>query len=267
MDHNIKIVLIQHEFGFFKEQEQAFLEFIYELSKPVVVVFHTVLPYPDEQFKLNVQHIAAACTSIVVMTKTSAQILQDTYDIPLQKISVIPHGTHLVPHLNKGLLKRKYGLKGRKILTTFGLLSSGKNIETTLEALPSIVAQSPETMFLVIGKTHPGVVKTEGEQYRNKLKAMVKQLKLSDHVTFIESYLALPELLEYLQLTDIYLFTTDDPNQAVSGTFAYAMSCALPYHFNSHTSCKGSIDRGNGHYYRLSQFKTIIRSGDPAISE
>ncbi len=125
-------------------------------------------------------------------------------------------------------MKKKYGLKGRKILTTFGLLSSGKNIETTLEALPSIIVQSPDTMFLVIGKTHPGVVKNEGEQYRNKLKAIVKQLKLSDHVAFVESYLALPELLEYLQLTDIYLFTTDDPNQAVSGTFAYAMSCACP---------------------------------------
>jgi len=228
LDQNIKIVVIQHEFGFFKEHEQAFLEFVYELSKPVVVVFHTVLPYPDEQFKLNVQHIAAACTSIVVMTKSSAEILQHTYDIPQQKISVIPHGTHLVPHLNKNLLKKKYGLKGRKILTTFGLLSSGKNIETTLEALPSIVAQSPDVMFLVIGKTHPGVVKNEGEQYREKLKAMVKQLKLSNHVKFIDSYLALPELLEYLQLTDIYLFTTHDPNQAVSGTFAYAMSCACP---------------------------------------
>ncbi len=228
LDNRIKIVLIQHEFGFYKEQEQAFLEFIYELSKPVIVVFHTVLPYPDELIKLNVQRIAAASTSIVVMTKSSSQILQETYDIPQQKISVIPHGTHLVPHLNKDLLKKKYGLKGRKILTTFGLLSSGKNIETTLEALPMIVAQSPEVLFLVIGKTHPGVVKTEGEQYRNKLKDTVKNLKLSDHVEFIDSYLALPDLLEYLQLTDIYLFTTHDPNQAVSGTFAYAMSCACP---------------------------------------
>ena len=133
-DKSIIIVLIQHEFGFYRMQEREFLQFLHQLSKPVVVVFHTVLPYPDEQFKLKVQHIAAACTSIVVMTKTSANILQDTYDIPLQKISVIPHGTHLVPHVSKGLLKKKYGLKGRKILTTFGLLSSGKNIETALEA-------------------------------------------------------------------------------------------------------------------------------------
>lgn len=228
LDHNIQTVLIQHEFGFFKDQEQAFLEFIYVISKPVIVVFHTVLPYPDEQLRLNVQHIAAASSSIIVMTNYSAQILNETYGIQKQKISVIPHGTHLVPHLNKNLLKKKYGLKGRRILSTFGLLSSGKNIETTLEALPSVVKESPDVLFLVIGKTHPGVVKNEGELYRNTLKGMVKELNLTPYVKFIDDYLALPELLEYLQLTDIYLFTTHDPNQAVSGTFAYAMSCACP---------------------------------------
>lgn len=126
LDHNIKVVIIQHEFGFFKDHEQAFLEFIYMLSKPVVVAFHTVLPYPDELHKLNVQHIAAACTSIIVMTNYSAQVLKETYGIPKQKINVIPHGTHLVPHLNKNILKKKYGLKGHRILSTFGLLSSGK---------------------------------------------------------------------------------------------------------------------------------------------
>ena len=114
------------------------------------------------------------------------------------------------------------------MLTTFGLLSSGKSIETTIEALPAIVEQSPEVMFLVIGKTHPEVVKKEGEAYRERLEKRVKELSLGDHVTFINKYLALPELLEYLQLTDIYLFTSNDPNQAVSGTFVYAMSCACP---------------------------------------
>ena len=122
----------------------------------------------------------------------------------------------------------KYGLKGRKVLSTFGLLSSGKSIETTIEALPAIVKQIPDVVFLIIGKTHPEVVKTEGEKYRESLEQKVEQYALQDHVKFINNYLALPDLLEYLQLTDIYLFTTNDPNQAVSGTFAYAMSCACP---------------------------------------
>ena len=227
-DRHIKIVLIQHEFGFFRLQEQAFLQFLFELSKPVVIVFHTVLPHPDEQLISEIQRIAAVCRSIIVMTHNSAGILTMDYGIPRQKICVIAHGTHLVPHLSEKFLKMKYGLKDRKVLSTFGLLSSGKSIETTLEALPAIVKTNPDVVFLVIGKTHPEVVKAEGEKYREMLEQKVKEYALNDHVTFINRYLALPELLEYLQLTDIYLFTTNDPNQAVSGTFVYAMSCACP---------------------------------------
>jgi len=227
-DENIKIVLIQHEFGFYNLQEQAFQQFLFDLSKPIVTVFHTVLPHPDEQFKLKVKNIASVCRSIIVMTQTSANILMTDYGLPKQKITVIAHGTHLVSHLSEKELKLKYGLKGRKVLTTFGLLSSGKSVETTLEALPAIVKASPEVLFLVIGKTHPEVVKNEGEKYREMLEQKVKQLNLQDHVRFINRYLPLPELLEYLQLSDIYIFSTNDPNQAVSGTFVYAMSCACP---------------------------------------
>jgi glycosyltransferase involved in cell wall biosynthesis len=227
-DERIEIVLIQHEFGFYKEQEQVFLQFLYELSKPVVIVFHSVLPHPDQQLRSKIRSIAAVCESIIVMTHNSAGILTTDYGLSPQKISVIAHGTHLVPHLRKKFLKMKYGLKDRKVLSTFGLLSSGKSIETTLEALPAIVKQSPEVIFLIIGKTHPEVVKTEGEIYRESLKQKVEQYALQDNVKFINNYLALTDLLEYLQLTDIYLFTTNDPNQAVSGTFAYAMSCACP---------------------------------------
>ncbi len=227
-DNHVKIVLIQHEFGFYHKQERAFLEFLYNLSKPVIIVFHTVLPHPDEKLKLKIRNIAAACESIIVMTHHSSEILTQDYGLPEEKISVIAHGTHLVPHLNQKSLKIKYGLKDRRVLTTFGLLSSGKSIETTLEALPAIVKQNPEVVFLIIGKTHPEVVKTEGEKYREMLEQLVKDYKLQEHVRFINCYLPLSDLLEYLQLTDIYLFTTNDPNQAVSGTFVYAMSCACP---------------------------------------
>ena len=228
-DADTKFILLQHEFGFFQEAgEEALLQFLYTLTKPVILVFHTVLPKPDKALKERVKHLAAACAAIVVMTKNSQKILKDNYGVPTQKVEVIAHGTHLVPHLDKDVLKAKYGLTGRKVLSTFGLLSSGKSIETTLDSLPAIIESNPDAMFLIIGKTHPGVVKSEGEKYRDMLEAKVEALSLQSHVTFINRYLPLPDLLEYLQMTDIYLFTSKDRHQAVSGTFSYAMSCGCP---------------------------------------
>ena len=227
-DELIKVVLVQHEFGLFRNQEEAFKEFLLALTKPVVTAFHSVLPLPGIQFKENVQTIVSVSKSVLVMTHRSAQILIDDYGIEQQKIEVIPHGTHLVAHVDRDYLKGKYGLKNRKVLSTFGLLGSGKGIETTLKSLPYVIKTNPETIFLIIGRTHPGVIRSEGEIYREKLEALVKEHHLENHVNFINSYLGLPELLEYLQLTDIYLFTSTDPNQAVSGTFAYAMSCGCP---------------------------------------
>jgi len=227
-DNRIQVVVIEHEFGLFNGHESSFLQLLYEVSKPIVVVFHTVLPNPDERLKTQVKNIVSACKSVVVMTNTSANILTKEYGIAKQKISVIAHGTHLVQHLSEKFLKDKYGLSGKKVLTTFGLLSSGKSIETTLDAMPAIVKQTPNVMFLIIGKTHPEVVRNDGEVYREMLTRKVKDLGLQNNVKFINKYLDLPELLEYLQLTDIYLFTSNDPNQAVSGTFVYAMSCGCP---------------------------------------
>lgn len=227
-DFNVKILLIQHEFGLFAEKEAAFHQFITSVNKPIVFVFHTVLPKADDVFKQKVQHLINAADGIIVMTDNAAEILKEDYIIDSEKIAVIPHGTHLVAHLDKDILKEKYGLQNRKVLSTFGLLGSGKSIETTLDALPSIVKTSPEVLFLIIGKTHPTIVLNEGEKYRESLQAKIKDLKLEQNVKFINRYLPTDELLEYLQLTDIYLFTSKDPNQAVSGTFAYALSCGCP---------------------------------------
>jgi len=228
-DKRINLVLIQHEFGLFRmDEEDTFLKFIHDIEKPVVTVFHTVLPNPDAKRKAHVRNIGVLSDSVIVMTNNAAEILKNQYAIPAKKINVIAHGTHLVPHHDKEQLKQKFGLKGKKILSTFGLLSSGKGIETTLEALPQIVNQHPDVVFLIMGKTHPGVIEREGEAYRDSLKAKVTNLKLEDHVLFVNKYLSLKELLEYLQLTDIYLFTSKDPNQSVSGTFSYAMSCGCP---------------------------------------
>jgi len=245
-DDNIKIVLLQHEFGFFAESVPQFNAFISKVNKPVAIVFHTVLPRPDEVFKQNVQHLLDNVDGIIVMTNGASEILSRDYKVDESKITIIPHGTHLVPHLDKKVLKEKYGLENRKILSTFGLLSSGKNIETTLEALPNIIKTSPEVLFLIIGKTHPTVVLKEGEKYREQLQQKIVELNLQKHVKFINKYLPLNELLEYLQLTDIYIFTSNDPNQAVSGTFSYALSCGCPVISTPIPHAKEVLSEGTG---------------------
>lgn len=227
-DSEIGVILIQHEFGLFKENETEFLTMLGNMKKPIILVFHTVLSKPEAILHEHIRQLAAACKMIVVMTHTSSLILQQQYQIDANHITIIPHGTHLVSHQDKKTLKKKYGLSARRVLSTFGLLSAGKSIETTLDALPSIVLKNPTVIFLIIGKTHPSVVKAEGEKYREMLEAKVATLHLGDHVRFVNAYLELPTLLEYLQLTDVYLFTSCDPNQAVSGTFVYALSCGCP---------------------------------------
>lgn len=227
-NHKIDLVVLQHEFGLFGQHGFELTAMLQQINKPVVVVFHTVLPNPDEIHKKLVQDMALSSKKLIVMTQHSSEILYSDYKIPKSKIEVIPHGTHLVAHEDKQKLKLKYGLSGKKVLSTFGFLGTGKNIETTLEALPGIIKSVPETLFLIIGKTHPSTINREGESYRNFLKKRITELELHNHVRFVNAFLPLHELLEYLQLTDIYLFTSKDPNQAVSGTFVYAVSCGCP---------------------------------------
>ena len=227
-NNSIQMVLLQHEFGLFKKNEANLIQFFYKVKKPIIIVFHTVLPNPDNSFKVNVQVIGQLAHSIIVMTQSAARILKNDYGIDPEKITVIAHGTHLVPHSDKELLKEEYNLSGKKVLSTFGLLSSGKSIETTLDAMPSIIKENKDVLFLIIGKTHPSVMKEEGEKYRTMLEAKIQTLELKDHVLFVNSFLPLSQLLDFLQLTDIYLFTSKDPNQAVSGTFSYAISCGCP---------------------------------------
>lgn len=223
-DH-IRLVMLQHEFGFFNETKNGLYLFLKNLQKEIIITFHTVLPNPDMELKAKVKELADFCKSIVVMTAISSEILSKEYSISPDKITVIPHGTHLLPFTDKKALKEKYGLKNKKVLATFGLLGSGKNIETTLKALPQIIARNPNVIFLILGKTHPAIVRNEGEKYREHLEDLTCKLHLENYIRFINEYLPLPELLEYLQLTDIYLFTSKDRNQAVSGTFSYAISC------------------------------------------
>jgi len=228
-DPKIKMVFIQHEFGLFSGEFGEFLLwFLTLLTKPIITTFHTVLPKPVPDRRKLVRAIAELSEQVVVMTKNSSEILKSDYHIDEKKLTLIPHGTHLVSSFEPIDFPQHEEFEGKLILSTFGLLGPGKSIETALDALPAIIEQFPNVLYLILGKTHPGVVKNEGEKYRRFLEEKVAENGLENHVMFINSYLSLQDLMGYLQRTDMYLFTSKDPFQAVSGTFAYAMACGCP---------------------------------------
>lgn len=224
----IKLVFIQHEFGLFEAEKEAFEAFVQNIDQSIIFVFHTVLPRPNPALQASVIQFAQNASAIIVMTQTSAQILQDDYNIHRDKIHVIPHGTHLISHANKSLLKQHYQLQDRIILSTFGFIGSNKSIETSLNALPEIIKHYPQVLFLIIGKTHPNTLLNEGEKYRDYLSDIIEKKGLQAHIKWMNSFLPTTTLLDFLALTDVYLFTSNDPNQAVSGTFSYAIGSGCP---------------------------------------
>lgn len=257
-DPSISMLLIQHEFGLFHQNKMKFLELVKSIKKPVVIGFHTVLPHPDEEFRNYVVSLCQEVDHIIVMTKTSKNILVRDYDCNENNISVISHGTHLIAHESKEELKEKFGYSNRTVLSNFGLLGPGKGIETTLNALPELVNEFPDLLYLIIGKTHPGNVKQHGESYRDFLKEKIHSLKLEQHVSFINEFVPLDNLLEYLQLTDIYVFTSKDPNQAVSGTFSYAMSCGCPIVSTPIPHAKEFLKENNGLLFDFGDSKMLV---------
>jgi glycosyltransferase involved in cell wall biosynthesis len=228
-DDLVKLVHIQHEFGLFAGNYGDYLlEFLNAIKKPVTFTFHSVIQNPNKELKTFVKLLLSYSNSVFVMTNQSQEILMRDYDIQEEIITCVPHGTHVVIYETPEQAKQKFNMDGRKVLSTFGLLGEGKNIETGLQALSKIVEKEPNVLYLIIGRTHPNLIIDGVDLYRDKLEALVDELNLHNNVRFINQYLETNELLDYLKATDIYLFTSKDPNQAVSGTFAYAMSCACP---------------------------------------
>lgn len=228
-DQSVKLVHIQHEFGLFGGNYGDYLlDFLNVIKKPLTYTFHSVIQNPNNELKTFVKLLLSYSNSVFVMTKQSKEILMRDYDISEEIITCVSHGTHIVIYETPDQAKEKFGIQDRKVLSTFGLLGEGKNIETGLQALPKIIEKEPNVLYLIIGKTHPNLIKDGIDAYRDKLEGIVEDLNLKNNVRFINQYLDTNELLDYLKATDVYLFTSKDPNQAVSGTFSYAMSCACP---------------------------------------
>jgi len=222
----IKLVCIQHEFGLFGGEYGSYIiPFLDTVKKPVVVTFHSVLPSPDNLRRKVVNFIGEKSAAIIVMAEAAIEILNKEYGINRNKIHVVRHGIPDTSFEPTEPFKKKLRLENNIVLSTFGLLSKGKGIEYMIEAIPHLIKQYPNILYLIIGETHPAVRKVEGEEYRNKLINLVKKLKLENNVKFYNKYLDLSEIIKYLLATDIYVCTNLERNQIVSGTLSYALGC------------------------------------------
>ncbi|MFH1183365.1 MAG: glycosyltransferase family 4 protein [Candidatus Moraniibacteriota bacterium] len=220
----IAVVCVQHEFGIYGgESGSHLLLFLKRIKKPVFITFHSVIPNPDKKLFQLVKQIAKYSQKIVVMSNNSKKVLASDYQLPKSKVVFIPHGIHLYPYEKNFPSKKELGLADRTLLLTFGFLSPNKGIEYVIEALPEVVKKCPKILYLIVGQTHPVIKKNEGEKYRQLLLRKIKKLELNKNVKFVNSFQSLGSLILYLKAADIYISTSVDPNQAVSGTFSYAL--------------------------------------------
>jgi glycosyltransferase involved in cell wall biosynthesis len=220
--NNADVLCVQHEFGIYGGPAGShLLALLKELRMPVVTTLHTVLQDPNPEQRKVMEELAARSERLVVMANKGAAILRDSYGIPGSKLDVIPHGIPDLDFVESSLFKSQFGMEGRQVLLTFGLLGPGKGIEHAIEALPEIVRRHPNVVYLILGATHPQLLANEGERYRLGLKRLAEDLGVKEHVIFHNQFVSLDDLKEFIGATDIYLTPYLNEAQVTSGTLAY----------------------------------------------
>jgi len=224
--NNVDVVCLQHEFGIYGGNAGSHvLALLRDLKMPVITTLHTVLQEPDAHQKRVMKELITLSVRLVVMTERSKGILKDVYGVSPDKIDIIAHGIPDMPFSDPNFYKDQFGVEGKKVLLTFGLLSPSKGIEYVIQALPEVVKKYPELVYIVLGATHPNLVRNEGEAYRISLDRMVANLGVKKHVAFYNRFVEIDELKEFLGAADIYITPYLNPAQAVSGTLAYSFGC------------------------------------------
>jgi glycosyltransferase involved in cell wall biosynthesis len=220
--NNAGVLCLQHEFGIFGGAAGGHVvALLKEVRMPVVTTLHTLLREPDVDQRRVMDGLVRQSERLVVMADKGAEILQTVYGVPNNKIDVIPHGIPDMPSIDSGVYKTQFGVEGRTVLLTFGLLGPGKGIEYVIKALPEIIQRHPEVVYLVLGATHPHLVAREGESYRQSLERLTEDLGVKDHVIFYNRFVSLDDLKEFIGATDIYITPYLNEAQITSGTLAY----------------------------------------------
>ena len=218
------IVCVQHEFGLFGGPAGShLLKLLGDLRMPVVTTLHTVLKDPPPEYRAVMGKLSDLSDKLVVMSHKAVDFLKDIYAVPEDKIAFIHHGIPDTPFMDSSFNKDKFGVEGKKVLLTFGLLSPNKGIENVLQALPAVIKKYPEVVYIILGATHPNILKFHGDEYRIMLQQLVRKLGIGDHVIFQNRFVELKELCEFLGVADIYVTPYLEEAQITSGTLAYAM--------------------------------------------
>ncbi len=222
--NDVDLVCLQHEYGIFGGRAGShILALLRELRMPIVTTLHTILRDPDPDQRRVLEDVVALSDRVVVMSARGAEFLEHVYGVAPEKIDQIPHGIPDVPFVDPSFHKDLFGVEGKTVLLSFGLLSSNKGIESVIEALPAILAQHPTVVYMIVGATHPHVLQQEGETYRLSLEWLAQDKGVEGHVIFYNRFVSLEELNEFIGAADIYITPYRNPAQITSGTLAYTL--------------------------------------------
>jgi glycosyltransferase involved in cell wall biosynthesis len=222
--NNIDMVCLQHEYGIFGGAAGSHvLHLLRGLKMPVVTTLHTVLREPNPDQMLVMEEIAELSDRLIVMSELSSQFLQEIFKVPGSKIDMVPHGVPDLPFLDPNFYKDRFGVEGKAVLVTFGLLSPNKGIENVIQALPQILSKHKNVVYIVAGATHPHILRREGDKYRDSLQALAKEIGVESQVIFHNRFVSPEEMVEYIGAADIYVTPYQHEAQVVSGTLAYAL--------------------------------------------
>ncbi len=222
--NNVDLVSLQHEYGIFGGRAGGYiLALLRELRMPVVTTLHTILRDPNPDQRRVLEEIVALSDRVVVMSERGVEFLQSIYHVPEEKIDLIPHGIPDVPFVDPSFHKDLFGVEGKSVLLSFGLLSANKGIENVIAALPAILEKYPNVVYMVVGATHPHIIRNEGETYRLSLQWLAREKGVEGNVIFYNRFVSLEELVQFISAADIYITPYLDAAQITSGTLAYTL--------------------------------------------
>jgi glycosyltransferase involved in cell wall biosynthesis len=241
------VVSLQHEYGIFGgEAGGNIIELLSRLEMPVVTTLHTVLAEPTPIQHDVMRRIIDTSAKIVIMSETARELLRFVHDVPAHKIEVIPHGIPDFPFLETHHAKAEFGFEGKTTILTFGLLSPNKGIEIMLDAMPSIIKSCPNAVYVILGATHPNLVRDQGEAYRDCLTARVQELGIGDHVVFFNQFVDQGTLLNFISMCDVYVTPYLNEAQMTSGTLSYSFGLGKAVVSTPYWHAKELLSDGRG---------------------